>query len=700
VSAPPISRNAPCPCGSGKRYKDCHGAIATPTASAASISETSLLDRARSALASGDRAGAQSLWRQVLASNPDDAEANFHIANGHREAGDPQAAISGYERALRAAPGNMAALNNLGLALEAVGEQSRASDCYQRVLCADPQQPDALGNLANAQFERGEFNASANTYDRLSAVRRELPVPIVVRRGIALRKSQRLEEAEASFRQAAARQPDDPQLLTNIGSICIEQGHFSDARQPLARAYELDPSDPYALAMLLHARAHLCQWNGIEELFAELRRMLDRDSFDGAWRVSPLPLLAMPVPPSSLLRAAVRWGRQYAAPYSASRPVESPLCRRRLRVGFTSSDFRPHPMAAVITEVLERIDRRRLETFGFGLVASDTGPIGTRIANAFEHFIDISELSDAQSVQRIRTEGIDVLFDLNGYTRNARPELFARRSAPVQINSIGFPGSLGVDWYDYIHVDRFVAPPWTQEQYSERFFLMPHSYYASDTVRASAARPPTRAACDLPDDAFVYCSFNNSFKILPDVFAIWLRLLAATPRSVLWLLDANADVRSNLRGEAARAGVAPERLVFAAKVPSAEHIARNACADLFLDTAPYGAHTTANDALLVGLPVLTCAGETFASRVAGSQLHAIGLPELVTSTFADYEALALALARDPARLAELRARLARNRQTQPLFDMAGYARDFEDGLIRIWQEHAAVPPAVPREGKM
>jgi protein O-GlcNAc transferase len=700
VNPPPTSRNAPCPCRSGKRYKDCHGAIATPAASAASISEASLLDRARSALASGDRAGAESLWQQVLASNPDDAEANFHVANGQREAGDPHAAIEGYERVLRAAPGNASALNNLGLVLEAIGERTKALDRYRQVLAADPTQPDALGNLGNALFGCGEFHASADAYDRLFAIRKELPVPVVVRRGLALQKSRRFADAEVSFREAAKRWPDDAQILTNIGSLCIEQGRPRDADDPLTRACELDPANPYALSILAYARMQLCRWSGIDELFARLRDLLDRDDPAKGWHVAPLPLLAMPMSPLTIRRAATRWGHQFAPPNRPSRPNALPGRDRRPRVGFVSSDFRPHAVAALIAEFLEQLDRTRLETFGYGLVATDPGSVGARLTLAFEHFRDISAESVTQSLYRVRADHIDILVDFNGYTHGARPELFALRAAPVQINSIGYPSTMGVDWYDFVQVDPFISPPWAQEHYSERPFLMPHCYLASDTTRAPAGPPPSRAACGLPDDAFVYCSFNNSFKILPDVFSIWMRLLAMTPRSVLWLLEANADVRSNLRAEATRAGIAPDRLIFAAKVPKAEHMARQACADLFLDTSPYGAHTTANDALLAGLPLVTCAGETFASRVAGSQLHAIGLPELVTPTFDDYETLALELASDPNRLAELRARLARNRQTQPLFDMARYARDFEDGLARIWHEHATLPPVAPPEGKM
>ena len=264
-----------------------------------------------------------------------------------------------------------------------------------------------------------------------------------------------------------------------------------------------------------------------------------------------------------------------------------------------------------------------------------------------------------------------------------------RRPAPIQINSIGFPGTLGDDCYDFILVDRFGAPEAMQPFYTERLWHMPHASYPSDTVRAPQGPPPSRAECGLPERGFVFCCFNKSFKILPDVFEIWMRLLHAVPGAVLWLLASDAESSANLRREAAAAGVDPARLVSAPKVSQEEHLARHAAADLLLDTFPYGAHTTTNDALLAGLPVLTCVGETLVTRLAGSQLHAIGLPELVTDNFTDYEALALHLAREPQALAELRARLAANRRTYPLFDMAGYTRDFEDGLEAIWRDYTA-----------
>jgi predicted O-linked N-acetylglucosamine transferase (SPINDLY family) len=350
-------------------------------------------------------------------------------------------------------------------------------------------------------------------------------------------------------------------------------------------------------------------------------------------------------------------------------------------------------MAYLSMEFWERIDRRRIETFAYGIEPGEPGPVSRRIAQAFEHFADVSAESVPRIVERIRRDRIAVLFDLNGYTRYAREAIFALRPAPIQINCIGFPGTLGASWYDYIYTDRFALPAELGDFYVERPLYMPHTTFPSDTTRWPAGPPPSRAQCGLPEHGFVFCCFNRTHKILPDVFAVWMRLLRSVPGSVLWLLDARGDAKDNLRREANAAGIDPNRLVFAPHAPMRDHLARNPVGDLFVDTYPYGAHTTANDALLAGLPLVTRVGETLASRIAGSQLNAIGLSELITANAADYEALAQRLATQPAMLQSYRKRLAANRGTYPLFDMERYARDFEDAVERVWNDHAGKTPS-------
>jgi predicted O-linked N-acetylglucosamine transferase (SPINDLY family) len=441
--------------------------------------------------------------------------------------------------------------------------------------------------------------------------------------------------------------------------------------------------------MLAHARQHRCVWDGLNRLFSRLEALLTGEGNEGLVPVDAFAALAMPLSPLAQLHVAQRWARKVSSVRRDARPGLDPVAGERLRVAFATWNFRDHPTLHLSLEFWEKIDRSRLEMFAYSLRHDDDNPFLRRARAAFEHFADVSQESVTGIAQRIRADRIAILIDRNGYTLNAREGIFALRPAPLQINCIGFPGTLGAPWYDYIFTDRFSLPEELQRFYSERPLYMPHMAFPSDTTRLPAGPPPSRAACGLPESGLVFCCFNNAYKILPEVFAIWMRLLAAVPGSVLWLLETSAEAKENLRREAQRAAVDPARLVFAAVVPVGAHVARNAAADLFLDTYPYGAHTTANDALLAGLPVLTRVGDTLVSRIAGSQLNAIGLPELITTSFADYEALALKLAMQPALLRSYRARLAANRPTYPLFDMARYARDFADAMERIWAEHCA-----------
>jgi predicted O-linked N-acetylglucosamine transferase (SPINDLY family) len=509
-----------------------------------------------------------------------------------------------------------------------------------------------------------------------------------VRRALAQMQARDYGVAEASFREAARLAPDDARIHADIATLCILQNRHDDAEAPLVQALALEPEHPYALCLYAYIRQRHCAWDGLPELHARVGRVLDR-GIDTRYQFSVFPILSMPTTPQQQKVAAQWTASMFAPPTPVPRPRVTLQPGERLRVGFVTSDFRPHPRVNLMMELWERIERSRFEMFAYGTLARDEGPTGQRIERAFEHFADVSQESVAGIAQRIREDRIAILIDRNGYTLNAREAIFALRPAPIQINCIGYPGTLGAPWYDYIFTDRFSLPEHLQRFYTERPLYMPHMAFPSDTTRLPAGPPPARAACGLPESGFVFCCFNNAYKILPEVFALWMRLLAAVPGSLLWLLETSAEAKENLRREAAAAGIAPQRLVFAARVSIGAHMARHAAADLFLDTYPYGAHTTANDALLAGLPVITCVGDTLVSRICGSQLHAIGLPELVTESFADYQALALTLATQPELLQGYRARLAANRATAPLFDMAGYARDFEAAMARIWAEHGA-----------
>jgi protein O-GlcNAc transferase len=716
------SRTAPCPCGSGKRYKDCHGAFLA-VASATDTEE--LMREAQLAFADGRSADAEALlrrllelapgntaawnllgevikatdavaagdaWWHVLDLDPENAEASFHLGNRNLEYGEHGAAMIHYERALRGAPGHVGVLNNLGLCYKVLGATDRAEACYRAVLAAEPEHRDALVNLANVLFQREDYAEVVVTTDRLLALPQVVRGSIRLLRALAQERLGDMAGSEATLREAAGRRPDDPTIHAYLGTLYVRQQRYNEAEAPLHRSVELAPSSAYALSMLARARQHRCAWAALGELFARIEAILAAEGGQGPVPVEPFAALAMPLSPLAQLHVAQRWARKIALASPRAGPLLSSVASsERLRVAFVCANFCEHPTAQLSMEFWERIDRRRLEMFAYSLRKSNDA-FANRIESAFEHFSDVSDEPVDRIAQRIRDDRIAVLIDRSGYTIHARPAIFALRPAPVQINCIGFPGTLGAPWYDYIFTDRFSLPEGMTPFYSERPLYMPHMAFPSDTTRLPAGAPPTRAACGLPEQGFVFCCFNNAYKLLPEVFAIWMRLLQTVPGSVLWLLETNPEAKANLRREAAQAGVDPERLVFAPRVPVVEHVARNTAADLFLDTYPYGAHTTANDALLAGLPILTCVGETLASRIAGSQLHAIGLPELVTESFADYETLALKLAKQPALLKSYRDRLAANRHTHPLFDMAAYARDFEDAMERVWVDHAGRAP--------
>jgi predicted O-linked N-acetylglucosamine transferase (SPINDLY family) len=317
-----------------------------------------------------------------------------------------------------------------------------------------------------------------------------------------------------------------------------------------------------------------------------------------------------------------------------------------------------------------------------------------RLRGAFDHFVDADRLSDEQAASLLRRMEVDIAVDLMGFTSGCRPGIFSFRPAPVQVNFLGYPGTMGAPYIDYIVADRIVVPDEHRAFYTEKVVTLPDTYQCNDRRRAIADTTPSRVELGLPQRAFVFCCFNNTNKLTPEVFAVWIRLLEQVHGSVLWLLRDNETATRNLQSEALRRGIASERLVFAPRVKPSEHLARHRAADLFLDTLPYGAHTTASDALWTGLPVLTCRGSTFAGRVGASLLHAAGLPELVTSSLDEYEALALKLARDSDYLAEMRNRLARNRDICPLFDTVRFTRHLEAALTTMrHRQREGKPPA-------
>lgn len=635
------------------------------------------------ALRPRDAGAAEAALLRALKRDPRFVDAHFHLGNLRREQRRFAEAANAYEQALLLAPGHASLLNNLGLALEGSGAHARAETCYREALRGQPDHQQAMGNLAHLLCRNREYAEALRYCDLYLSTFADADATVWVDHGICvLHHLHDDRRAEASFRRAVLLAPDDAPSLVNLGSALIDRGEFVAAADVLARAVDRGSMWLYASSLLALSRQHLCAWDDLDVLHARIAEWIAQ-SAPAECLANPLATLSMPIPPSGQRRVAEAWTR-FSLPSPPPAPI-APAARRRppkLRLGYVSSDFRNHAIAYLLCEVWERHDRTRFETTAYCIGPREDSPLRARIERAFDRFRDAVDDTPARTAQRIRDDGIDVLVDLNGHTRGARSEIFAMQPASVQLSWLGYLGTQGAPWIDYIVTDRFAAPEALQPAFTERFLYLPDCYCPSDTRREIAPLAGSRADAGLPAEGFVFCCFNNTYKILPAVFDIWMRLLDRIPGSVLWLSPGEAAM-ANLRREAWARGVAAHRLVFAPHVPLAEHLARHVHADLFLDTMPHNAGTTANDALLMGVPVLTCTGQTMASRVAGSQLHAVGLPELATGSLQEYEEHALALARDTWRATKLRERLAANRHTTALFDMARFTQNLEAALVSI-----------------
>ena len=579
--------------------------------------------------------------------------------------------------------------NDQGIALASAGRYDEALKAFDRALELRPGYPQALINRGNALEDLRRPDAALASYDRALSI---MPgnAGFHINRGNAISALGDHRGALESYDRAIALDAASAGAFYCRGEALLELGHFDEAADSFGRALVLDPALENLLGMWLHARLMVCDWRGIGEHFSRLS-----DRIAQSEPVSPpFPLVAIPATPALQRKAAETWARakfpvSLTSPFVVSRPTHG-----RIRVGYFSADFHLHATSHLMAELFERHDRSRFELTAFSFGPARQDAMRARVSRAFENFVDVREMSDAEIVSAARRYGIDIAVDLKGYCKDSRTGIFAQRVAPVQVNYLGYPGTMGAPFIDYMIADTVIIPEEQRQHYSERIVYLPESYQPNDTRRPISGREFAKTEQGLPQTGFVFCCFNNNFKILPATFERWMRILRSVEGSVLWLLEDNTTAAGNLRREAQARGVDPGRLVFAPRMALPEHLARHRAADLFLDTLPCNAHTTASDALWAGLPVLTCPGETFAGRVAASLLKAIRLPELVAQSGEDYERLAIELARSPGRIADLKRKLEANRQVAPLFDIERFTRHLEAGFAAMYErDRAGLPPA-------
>lgn len=663
------------------------------------------LRRFDDALASLDRA---------IALQPATVPAHYNRAVTLAELGRHDEALAGYDRVIALRPDHVDAHRNRGTTLRKLGRLVDALKSLDKAVALKPDDAGAHNDRGNVLADLERFDEALASYDKPPEI-----AGASYNRGNVLVELDRSEEAIASFDKAIALKPDYAEAWNNRGKALFKLRRHDEALASIDRAIQFrgDDGDAHAnrgrvLSFLvrydealaaydraialkpdlvdiegdrLYAKSHLCDWMDLDVGRAHfIDSIRNRDAI-----APPFLLFGVPSLADDQLLCARRWVAKNHP------PSEQPIWQGerydhdRIRIGYFSSDFFVHATSVLMAGMFECHDRSKFETIAISWSPNDQSELRARLEASFNRFVDVRDLDDDEVAELIRQMEIDILVDLKGFTRDSRTRVVGRRPAPIQVNYLGYPGTLGADFIDYIIADRVVIPDQHRAFYSEKVVALPDSYQPNDRKRVIADRAFARDEVGLPATGFVFCCFNANYKITPQMFEVWMSILRHVEGSVLWLLEGNAHAARNLRKEAFARGVVPERLVFAQRMPLPDHLARHRLADLFLDNIPCNAHTTASDALWAGLPVLTLLGETFAGRVAASLLHAVGLPELVTETPGAYERMAIELATHPDQLAALKAKLATNRLTAPLFDTPRFTRHIEAAYTAMYERHRA-----------
>ncbi len=631
-------------------------------------------------------------FQQSLSLAPDQPDTLAQLGMAQHRAGHHQDAVESLSRAVQRAPEQPQFHYNLGIMQRAAGQVGEALASYQQAVALAPNFAEAQYNLGNLYQETGMLAEAVVAYRAAVAARPNM-APAHDNLGNTLTAMGHIDDALAAYDQALAHRPGHPKTLSNRAGALAEAGRLDEAAKAYRLALKKDATLGESRSLLVHTLQKMCDWDELARLEKAVLASLKTATGD----VRPFPLLAMPsVTPTDLLRCArnhvrAEFGRITPAFTHPPRDGEQTI----LTIGYLSADFRRHPVADLMADLLTHHNRERFKVIAYSYGPDDGSAIRARIVAGCDQFTDISHLSHQAAAERIHADGVDILIDLMGHTKGSRPEIPARRPAPVQLAMLGYAGTTGAGFFDYIVADHTVLPDGDEAHYTEAPLRLPDCFMPNGRSHPTPNPDLSRADFGLPDYGTVFCSFNASYKIAPAMFGRWMNILHQVKGSVLWLTLPNPIARNNLTREATRQGIDPDRLVFADKLPAIEdHLARYRVADLFLDSLPYNAHATTSDALWAGCPVLTCLGKGFQSRVAGSLLSAIGLDELVTDHPDAYETAAVALGNQPERLNQLRQQLAQRQATAPLFDTERYARHLEAGFEAVWRRYRdGLPPA-------
>lgn len=665
----------------------------------------------------GQHRKAQDFFKRAIAVNPESSIAHFNLATSLSEIGDNEGALTHHERTVEIAPHNPDAWVNYGRSLSELKRFHEALNCFEKALRINSELPQALGNQGAIYAELHRNEEALACFDKVLTINPSIPAAwsnkanalcrlrrhdealaiydraiqldphnadTWARKGDALCSLKRHKEALTQFDHAIQLNPKHADAWHYKGNALNELKRPQEALTHYDQAIRLKPDHDYLHGDRLTTQMAICDWSDIQTQFNEIANRLKNDQP----AATPFDVLGMLDSPASQRKAADLYAQHFPVNHSLGEiPVR--VAKDKIRIGYFSKDFQNHATAFLTAELYELHDRNKFEVIALSFGPPSNDHMRTRLLLAFDQFIDVRNKTNSEIAQLARELELDIAVDVQGYQTEHRTGIFAHRAAPIQVNYLAYPGTMGAPYMDYLIADQTLIPTESRQYYSEKIIYLPDSYQVNDRQRGISDKTFTREELGLPQTGFVFCCFNNNYKILPATFDSWMRILNQVEGSVLWLLEGNHLAAQNLRHEAIRRGVAADRLIFAKQMDLPEHLARHRAADLFLDTLPYNAHTTASDALWAGLPVLTCQGESFTSRVAASLLNAIQLPELITRTQADFEQFAIDFATQPAKQDALRQKLANNLLTAPLFDTPRYVTHLEAAYTEMVRRYQA-----------
>ncbi|MCK5818095.1 MAG: tetratricopeptide repeat protein [Psychromonas sp.] len=591
-------------------------------------------------------------------------------------------ALVSFNRAIAIDPNVAESFYNRGNLLQETKQFEKALASYNKAIAIKPDYAAAFYNRGNALQDLKRLDDALASYNKVNTIKPDF-ADAFHNRAVTLAKLNRLNDALIFYDKAIAIEPHHVEALTCRGNTLAKLNHLDEALASYNKAFAINPDTDFLFGIKLHTQMKLCDWTDISGQLSQVSRGI----VDGTKLISPFPLLGLIDDPALQLSAAKMYVDTLYPVGRLFDDFSTHKANEKIRIGYYSADFHNHATAYLMAEFFEAHDAIKFEIYGFSFGANENDEMRQRVAVAFDYFYDVTNKSDAEVTKMSRDLGIDIAVDLKGFTQHARIEIFAQRCAPIQVNYLGYPGTMGAAYIDYIIADKILIPEESQQYYSEKIVYLPNSYQVNDAKRKVSDKILTRKDAGLPENAFIFCCFNNNYKILPTTFDGWIRILKAVDHSVLWLLECNATAVKYLCKAAQSRGVNPSRLIFAKRMKLEDHLARHQLADLFIDTLPCNAHTTASDALWSGLPVLTLIGKSFAGRVAASLLNAMDLPELITDTQAQYEAKAIELADDPALLVGINQKLQRNRLTSSLFNGQLFARNLEKAFTQMSQRY-------------